>query len=82
MRVRNLGLAVSALGILIGAGGCTSESPTSPLAPSVVSAAKTTIRPDSAAGSASADRYAGSGSRTEEVTVQNAELGGYAGSGF
>lgn len=40
MRVRTLGLSILALGILIGAGGCSSESPTSPLTPGTVSAAK------------------------------------------
>lgn len=40
MRVRNFGLSVLALGILIGAGGCSSESPTSPLAPGAAAAAK------------------------------------------
>jgi len=38
MRVRTFGLSILALGILIGAGGCSSESPTSPLAPGTVSA--------------------------------------------
>jgi hypothetical protein len=40
MRVRTIGLSVLALGILIGAGGCSSDSPTSSLAPSTVSASK------------------------------------------
>ena len=40
MRVRNIGSAILALGILIGAGGCSADSPTSPLAPSGVSAQK------------------------------------------
>jgi hypothetical protein len=41
MRVRTCGLAALALGILIGAGGCTSsESPTAPMAPSHPSAGK------------------------------------------
>ncbi|HEX8454515.1 MAG TPA: hypothetical protein VF647_20710 [Longimicrobium sp.] len=40
MRVRTISLSALALGILIGAGGCSSESPTSPLAPGTISAAK------------------------------------------
>lgn len=40
MRVRNIGPAILAFGILIGAGGCSADSPTSPLAPSDVSAQK------------------------------------------
>jgi hypothetical protein len=40
MRVRTIGLSALALGILIGAGGCSSDSPTSPLTPSTISAAK------------------------------------------
>ncbi|HEX8674608.1 MAG TPA: hypothetical protein VF710_22095 [Longimicrobium sp.] len=37
MRVRTIGLSALALGILIGAGGCSSESPTSSLAPASAS---------------------------------------------
>ncbi len=41
MRVRTCGFAALALGILIGAGGCSSgESPTAPMAPSHPSADK------------------------------------------
>jgi hypothetical protein len=40
MRARTFGLSVLALGILIGAGGCSSESPTSPLAPTSAAANK------------------------------------------
>ncbi|HEY0152846.1 MAG TPA: hypothetical protein VGB92_12670 [Longimicrobium sp.] len=40
MRVRTFGLSILALGILIGGGGCTAESPTSPLAPATAAANK------------------------------------------
>jgi len=66
MRVRTIGLSVIAFGILIGAGGCSSESPTSPLAPSTASAVK--------------GGYIGAGSRTDSTSVST-QSGGYIGAG-
>jgi hypothetical protein len=64
MRVRSYGFATLALGILIGAGGCTSESPTSPLVPA---------RPAAAKGG-----YIGGGQRaaSDSVSIQSGYIGG------
>lgn len=84
MRVRNIGLSVLALGILIGAGGCSSESPTSPLAPGAAAANKGGV-PNSAAaqdtGTATVQGgLLGAGGRQKsEPTVQAA--GGLLGAG-
>jgi hypothetical protein len=40
MRARTTGFAALALGILIGAGGCSADSPTSPLTPGGVDVTK------------------------------------------
>lgn len=63
MRVRNIGSAILALGILIGAGGCSADSPTSPLVPSTTSAIK--------GGVPAAPRQ-----DTTGVTVQGGYIGG------
>ena len=78
MRARTLGLSVLALGILIGAGGCSSESPTSPLAPSTASKGKTASQ-DTATVTASGG-YVATGNRREQPgTVTTA--GGYVATG-
>lgn len=82
MRVRTIGLSALALGILIGAGGCSSESPTSPLTPATVSAAPNGVPagslPQDTTTTTTTDggAYAGSGGRTVTTTG-----GAYAGSG-
>jgi hypothetical protein len=82
MRVRTFGLSALALGILIGAGGCSSESPTSPLAPASAAANRGGI-PNAAAAipqdtmlTVQSRGYSGSGSREETVSTT-----GYSGSG-
>jgi hypothetical protein len=81
MRVRNIGPAVLALGILIGAGGCSADSPTSPLVPSTTSAIKGGIpaapRQDTT-GVTVQGGYLGGGGRTS-TTAEAA--GGYLGGG-
>lgn len=68
MRVRSYGFATLALGILIGAGGCSSDSPTSPLVPA---------RPAAEKGG-----YLGTGSRQEGATTSTTtSSGGYLGTG-
>ena len=84
MRARNTALAALALGILIGAGGCSSDSPTSPLAPSSVSAEKggylgSGNRTDSTSITTQSG-YIGAGSRQESTTTTTAS-GGYIGAG-
>ncbi len=81
MRVRTIGLSALALGILIGAGGCSSESPTSPLTPGTVSAAQNgipagSLPQDTTMTTTDGGAYAGSGGRTVTTTG-----GAYAGSG-
>jgi hypothetical protein len=74
MRARTCGLAALALGILIGAGGCTSDSPTSPLVPSAPSAAKAGTTQDDASISTAKGGLLNGGGRqadgTESTTTQ------------
>jgi hypothetical protein len=80
MRARTLGLSVLALGILIGAGGCSSESPTSPLAPSTVAANKgKTATTDTTTVTASGG-YVATGNRREQPGTVTA-AGGYVATG-
>lgn len=82
MRARSIGLSVLALGILIGAGGCSSESPTSPLAPTTSAASKggKPAAGDTTATATSQGGLLGAGGRqTGEPTVQAA--GGLLGAG-
>lgn len=67
MRVRTCGFAILAFGILIGAGGCSSESPTSPLAPSTTSEMK--------------GGYIGGGQRGQDSASVSTQNGGYIGGG-
>jgi hypothetical protein len=86
MRVRNIGPAILALGILIGAGGCSADSPTSPLVPSTTSAIKGGIpaapRQDTT-GVTTQGGYAGAGTRSDATTTTTTTSvsGGYAGAG-
>lgn len=84
MRVRNIGSAILALGILIGAGGCSADSPTSPLVPSTSSAIKGGVPAAPHQDSASVTTqggYAGAGTRTGTTATTTAVSGGYAGAG-
>jgi hypothetical protein len=81
MRVRNIGSAILALGILIGAGGCSADSPTSPLVPSTSSAAKGGVKADTTASVTTQGGYAGAGTRTDAPATTTAVSGGYAGAG-
>lgn len=86
MRVRTTGFAVLVSGILIGAGGCSADSPTTPLAPAEASHIKGGY---SGSGSSvevptSTTRgggYSGSGSYVEESAPPVSAFGGYSGSG-
>ncbi|HEX8831984.1 MAG TPA: hypothetical protein VF705_12500 [Longimicrobium sp.] len=85
MRVRTYAFTTAVLGILVGAGGCTSgESPTSPLAPSSSSAVKgggyagSGSKTDDTSATTTGGGYAGSGSRIDATATRG---GGYAGSG-
>lgn len=84
MRVRTCGLTALALGILIGAGGCTSDSPTSPLAPSAPSADKGGIPSASAPRDTSTTTvqgggYIGGSNRQDTGSTITAAGGGYIG---
>jgi len=84
MRVRTIGLSVLAFGILIGAGGCSSESPTSPLAPSTASTVKGgyiggSNRQDSTSASVAGGGYIGGSGRAQPGSETVSAAGGYIG---
>lgn len=83
MRARTFGLSVLALGILIGAGGCSADSPTSPLTPGTAAANKGGV-PNSAAqqdttSASVSGGYVATGNRNEPGTVTIS--GGYVATG-
>lgn len=84
MRVRTIGYSALALGILIGAGGCTAgESPTSPLTPEGPAADRGAVpgaanRPDSTSAGVTGGLI-GAGSRQDGGTVS--ATGGLIGAG-
>lgn len=81
MRVRNIGPAILAFGILIGAGGCSAGSPTSPLVPSTASAEKGGfIGSGKDATTSAAGGIIGTGQRDTTSTTLTAS-GGFIGSG-
>jgi hypothetical protein len=83
MRARTYAVAALALGILVGAGGCTSgESPTSPLTPDGPSASRAGARPDTTSASVSGGGLIGSGYRQEGGSTVTAAGGGLIGSGY
>lgn len=81
MRVRNIGPAILAFGILIGAGGCSADSPTSPLVPSTSSATKGGVpaapAQDSTGVTVQGGGYIGGGQRETTTSA----FGGYIGGG-
>ncbi len=86
MRARTVGLSVLAHGILIGAGGCSSESPTSPLTPGAAAADKGGTPnpaapgfPQDTTGTTVQGGLLGAGGRQSDPTVQAA--GGLLGAG-
>ncbi len=81
MRVRTCGSALLALGILIGAGGCSSESPTSTLTPTTASAEKGGfIGSGKESTTTASGGFIGSGRRDTTSTTLSAS-GGFVGSG-
>ena len=80
MRARTFGLSVLALGILIGAGGCSSESPTSPLAPSTAATNKGKAASQDSVTVSASGGYVATGNRREEPGTVTA-AGGYVATG-